>query len=647
MCGIAGILRVHPPGVGVADLPPPGEAIPERWLDILDESIKHRGPDGQGRFRDRARRADGCVVDVALVHRRLAIIDPACGHQPMVSERGKDGEGLVAVVFNGCIYNHRELRQELQAAGREFVTDHSDTEVLIHGWREWGAELGSYLDGMFAAAVWDRDSAALVLLRDWFGEKPLEYEAFEQRPKGWINVFASTYAGMAALGPLVDADGSHRPEQLERWLRFGFDLRPPFSGANSYSPGTTGVLLDLERWTDNPFGLLWNPPEPEPPGREQVVARDVERLLECSVDYRLEADVPVGCFLSGGVDSSLVAYFAKRRLENLETFTVRMPSGAYDESSWAERVAKLLGTKHRTLECAARPAEDLTKLITTLGLPFGDSSILPTHWVSRAARQHVAVALSGDGGDELFLGYERYLVASRIAGLQMLGLVPRWVLTASDPRSKRAKLARLREAARGEGYLDLVSIFPLKMLSDLLGRPADRSPWDEPPLLTREAMYWDLVHYLPHDLLRKTDAASMQCALEVRSPFLQPRLAAAAMGAHPDDLLRDGQRKGLLRQVARRYLPAEIVDRPKQGFAIPIGEWFRTDYGGMKQLLMDHLNSVEPWGLPSLGIELNMKFVRQMLDEHMSKKRDHSQRLYMLLVLSIWAKWLGSLSRRI
>jgi asparagine synthase (glutamine-hydrolysing) len=635
MCGIAGILRVHPPtpaGVAGADIPPPEVAIPEAWLDILDESIKHRGPDGAGRFRDRAVRADGSVVDVALVHRRLAIIDPAYGHQPMVSPRGKEGEGLVAVVFNGCIYNHRELRKELQAAGRVFETDHSDTEVLVHGWREWGSRLGGKLEGMFAAAIWDGARGALVLLRDQFGEKPLECMAFAQERLGWIDVFSSSFSSIATLWATGEVSQKPlKPDLLERWLRFGFNNQPPFNDASSSSAGYLG-LLESQEWSEYPFGVLSRLPNVRSAAEPGAMAELADQLLAQAVARRLEADVPLGCFLSGGVDSSLVAHYAKRELGQLATFTVRMPDDRYDESKWAAEAARALGTEHHLLECSNNPATDLQSLIRSLGLPFGDSSLLPSFWVSQAARSAVTVALSGDGGDELFLGYERYRAVSLLKKCKWLSLLPTPVLAmGAHPRSRRAKFARLAQAANGDGYFDLISVFPSDMLRELLQHePTQEAWWAKDDLVG--ANWWDLQNYLPDDLLRKTDAASMQNALEVRSPFLDSGVAELCFSLNRDVLMPRGQRKGLLRQVARKYLPAEIVDRPKQGFAIPIGEWFRSDYGQMRQLLLDHLNSTEPFGPPSLGIELNQNFIQQMLREHMDRKRDHSQRLYMLLV---------------
>jgi asparagine synthase (glutamine-hydrolysing) len=261
----------------------------------------------------------------------------------------------------------------------------------------------------------------------------------------------------------------------------------------------------------------------------------------------------------------------------------------------------------------------------------------------------VTVALTGDGADELFFGYRRYVAARlmRRYGL-ILRRIPLPLIRGAGADSLRGRLHRMSEAAQANGYSDLRAIFPQPLLSQLMPNSPPRLRDDvgdahSPEEAASRARRFDVGTYLPDDILRKTDTAAMAVALETRAPFLEPELATAALVAGPAALMPRGQRKGLLRQVARKYLPAEIVDRPKQGFAIPIGEWFRTDYGGMKQLLMDHLNSTEPWGPPSLGIDLNMTFVRRMLDEHMSERRDHSQRLYMLLVLSIWAKWLGGL----
>ncbi len=712
MCGIGGILRVWTPEQRQLALRTPhAQSIPEAWLDILDEAVKHRGPDGQGRFRDRTIRADGSVVDVAFVHRRLSIIDHAGGHQPMVlrvpkgapsassgatpavpgrilsveelqahnrrmlaeshAVPGSTGPELalgalsdhdhIAVVYNGCIYNHRELRAELQRAGHVFSTDHSDTEVLVHGWREWGDGLRHHLDGMYALAIWDAALAGVEVLRDDFGEKPLYRAAL-----GSVQAFSSTPVGLLRLDGLVGdrLPDSLRPESwLRGWIQFGWNQAGPWEHIRSEFAGCSGRLGELPHDLGAPWTTAMNP------SGASLDVDNTDKLLARAVESRMEADVPIGSFLSGGLDSALIAAYARRSRPDIRTYTVRMPFSGFDESEAARTTAQILGVSHTTLDCDPNPAADLYHAVTQLGLPFGDSSLLPALWVSRAARREVNVALAGDGGDEMFLGYQRHAALPWLHRFERLdsdvldglaSLIPR----SGSARTRRDKAARLIDAARYGGYKELVAIFPSPLTWDVglcspgqtgwnashhFGMTTKATRGDTNCMATTTALRFDRMFYLPEDLLRKSDTASMSCALEVRAPFLHRCLAAAAMNAPMASLMPRGQRKGLLRQVARKYLPAEIVDRPKMGFAIPIGEWFRSDYGGLRTMLLDHLNSTEPFGPPSLGIDLNMAFIRQMLDEHLGTgpsgvvKRDHSQRLYMLLVLSIWAKWLGSL----
>jgi asparagine synthase (glutamine-hydrolysing) len=682
MCGIAGILRVHSPGRAV---PPLLAAIPETWLDLLDGAIMHRGPDGHGRFRDRGARPDGTIVDVAFVHRRLSIIDHAGGHQPMVlcsaarsvAPAGVNGGpepyrrtldqslrpcprcaalGLetIAVVFNGCIYNHRGLRRELQAAGHVFSTDHSDTEVLAHGWGEWGLSLASRLDGMFATATWGSVGGVLALVRDPFGEKPL----YTTSLGAGITAFASTAPSLLRLRGAVEPGGANgaRLVGVREWIKFGWDESTPFEGLLEECPGGSRVVSGMGG-EPGPVRMPEGVPRP-------VTADEVDAALASAVAGRLEADVPIGCFLSGGLDSALVCHYARRSRPDITAFTVRMPSATYDESEAASATARALGVRHEVLECAPRPADDLVAAIRQLGLPFGDSSLLPSLWVSRAARARATVALSGDGGDEMFCGYDRYRA---VQPLSLLSRLPRPLLRAlaaaippgPNPKSARSRLARLLHAAGGSGYEELVAVFDsphdrgIGLNDDWSSRPASRIEGGRrgAHMLAR---LFDMTRYLPFDLMRKTDTASMAVALEVRAPFLARAVARLGMEANLDSLLPGGERKGLLRAVARRHLPPEIVNRPKQGFAVPIGEWFRSDYGGLRQLLLDHLNGSDPFGPDRLGVGsmIDMAYVKRMLREHDDvgsgslwpwKGRDHSQRLYMLLVLSIWARWVGGL----
>lgn len=678
MCGIAGILKLHPPG---DPAPHPLDAIPEHWLDLLDDSIKHRGPDGAARFRDRAIRADGTVVDVALVHRRLSIIDHAGGHQPMVHDGARlrpdltyapgdtpilaheaaPGVPLVAVAFNGCIYNHRELRAELEASGHRFETDHSDTEVLVHGWRAWGLRLQEEIDGMLAALIWDRATAQLAAGRDRAGEKPLWLGG----EPGISLIFSSALTGLARLS--ANEQRGWQPVYtnfLDAWLENGWDANPtlPFFNCSHAEwllcpivPRQGGTHPKAYKRRSPVATQLTHRQDPVPRNRHEtgtrfIIPRDVENVIEHAITSRLEADAPIGLFLSGGLDSALIAAIAHKSRPDVKAFTVRMPHPDYDESAAAADTARSIGIDHTVLDCDPNPADDLIKLIEQLGLPFGDSSLLPTYWVCKAAREHVKVALSGDGGDELFGGYRRHTINPALNRWRHpLRLIPISLLDQRKPSSRSTYLARLATAARYGGYDELLAIFPTPDFRRLV---PDADVWHAHARFhpVEDPLRHDFEHYLPDDLLRKTDTASMAVALEVRAPFLARDLVDAALRTPLDILMPNGERKGLLKQVARKYLPEHIINRPKQGFAIPIGEWFRTDYGGMRQLLHDHLRSADPFpGLADAGVEINMAFVEQMLNEHDAageksrnpwRGRDHSQRLYVLLVLSIWSKWL-------
>ncbi len=616
MCGIGGIMRRD------------GQAIPDEWLDGIDARIEHRGPDGRGRFRDSVTfEGPGGpeTIEIALLHRRLSIIDHEGGEQPMISRRGRDrDEGLVAVVFNGCIYNHRELRAELEAEGHTFATDHSDTEVLIHGYRQWRDQLAEHLEGMYAFALWDRTQRTLMLARDWFGEKPLYLRwGIGDDPRGVA--FASDARALADLDPV------HPPATRLSWVSNYLQLGYNHGGRTVY---------DRAEVQQVPPSIADKLDELMPRGtKETPSVVEFERLLDRAVERRLEADVPLGCFLSGGVDSSLIAHFAMHHKPDLQTFCVKMPDPRYDESAEAEQVAAHLGTDHTTLEPAVDPARDLIRLVELFGQPFGDSSILPTYWVSEAARRHVKVAISGDGGDELFLGYERYMAARALnRHRRVLRWIPKMWQRGSHPKSLRHKLGRLGDMARDVpalGIAAMESIFTQTQIMELLGRlpadPAEQVPGFDPMQALRR---FDLANYLPDDLLCKVDTASMSVALEVRAPFLDRDLVRAALSSPTWHLAPRGKRKELLKQVALRHLPADLVDRPKMGFAIPIGEWFRDDEGGMKSLLLRQLQGDDPFG----PIPLKRPVVDRFIEEHMNETFDHSQRLFALLTLSLWAR---------
>ncbi|MBL9002531.1 MAG: asparagine synthase (glutamine-hydrolyzing) [Phycisphaerae bacterium] len=612
MCGIAGILRFTSDGGEP-------EAIPDAWLDVLDRAIAHRGPDGAGRLRDRAILADGRAAEVALIHRRLTILDPKGGHQPM-AWRGSNSREHAAILFNGLIYNHIDLRTALRAEGVVFSSDHSDTEALLHACRRWGVRRAcERASDMFAFAYWDGRS--LTLARDRFGQKPLYWCDL---PDG--RAFASCAAALRNLLRTAGVSAPPDPTITARWLRFGAWGDPPTRGLHSLPPGST-----LNLTAPKPSAERYTPPAP---ARDRPLTLDaLDHALRSAVHARLEADVPLGCFLSGGVDSALIASYAKERIPNLETFTVRMPDPLLDESSEASATAAALGTRHHTLGCSPRPAEDLVRLISLLGLPLGDSSLLPAHWLAREVRRTATTALSGDGGDDLFAGYDRHAAAARVGPWnRLLALWP--IGPGSRPSSRRSRAARLADACRHDGYLDLVSVFPRSMLRTLGVEVPRETPV---PWTVAEALSHDQARYLPDDLLIKSDGASMATALEVRSPFLDGVVADLSQRATIDSLMPGGRRKGLLRDLALRRLPVAVARRPKRGFAVPIGEWFRTDFGQMRTLLGDALHGTDPFPEHLLGLPINPAAARALMDEHDRRRRDHSQRLYTLLVLALWA----------
>lgn len=641
MCGIGAILHLHPNGT-----PVPSHPIDSRWLDALDHAIAYRGPDGQGRYTDQRTTPAGDTATLALLHRRLSILDHSGGAQPMT-------RGGITVVFNGCIYNHRALRADLQSLGHHFTTDHSDTEVLLHGWKQWQHDLWPKLDGMFAVILWDSTTCEIVLARDGFGEKPL----FLAHAGPYL-IAASTIAAIDAVlnHPNFPAPRTINTNPLDQpgaiqLLSFGSVMsthawrgihRLPTQTAHSNIQPATG-------WRDRmPTGLYdhgWlcmqslNLAKARPQSTPQsVIESQVESSLRASVQSRLEADVPLAALLSGGVDSSLVCTFAKEVLPDLQTICIRMSDPRYDESAHAERVARHLGTNHLTIDVSPDPITDLEHLISLIGFPFGDSSLLPTYWACRAAGQHAKVLLTGDGGDELFFGYERHQLIEFMSTWWFLSplarLIPDALIPGGHPKSKASKFGRLLRAIAGEGYADLTAIFPTQDRKSLITSPAAK-PRLNTTLATAHGI-WDQFHLLPDLLLSKVDHASLAAGIESRAPFLASAIADVACSLSRQQRMPGNQRKGLLRAIARKHLPADIVDRPKMGFAIPIGDWFRSDFGSLNTFLADLLSSADPFPPSLVGCELNLPWARQLHAEHLSNTRDHSQRLYMLLVLAIW-----------
>lgn len=639
MCGIAGIVSWRPL---------PAVLHHQSALDAMAQALAHRGPDGQGIWTSPLPPPPNDDPFAALVHRRLAIIDLPGGHQPMANETGQ-----VQVVFNGEIYNHTALRQELIAAGHRFASDHCDTEVLVHGWEEWGEELPTHLRGMFAFAIYDfrRDDATntLFLARDRMGQKPLFYALLDDSI-----VFGSTILSVLAW-PTVPRRVPR--EQIALYLLLGY-LPPPHTIYRDISQLQPGHALTLyvrpggevtrgHRYWDAPIEPTTSPPPPTTPPLTTAaeITAEIRRQITTAVTSQLSADVPLTCFLSGGLDSSIIATLMQQAVRALsaggtiQTVSVGFSESRFDETAYAAQVATHIGSRHTRLEVAAgqNVPETLSALMRTgLGQPFADSSIIPTYHLSRAVRALAPVALSGDGGDELFGGYDRY---------RALPLLQRWsglLRYLPTAYSRNERLRRLKAAARGrdlpERYTRLTALFSpeeiARLLPDTLVDYAPiRMELHVPPAAApqRYAMARDQHDYLPGDVLYKVDTAAMAVALEVRSPLLDHDVVTLAnslpTAAHFAP--QTGRGKHLFRQAFADQLPPAILDRPKQGFGVPIGAWFR---GPLQTYLQDTLMAQHSFTRQ----HLNIRLVEQLLSQHRREQRDHTHRLFSLLMLELW-----------
>lgn len=640
MCGIAGIVRFD------------DQPIEQDRLKSMLAHLKHRGPDGDG-VSDHGR--------CALVHARLSIIDLMSGQQPMhlppseatdiepneVPRRGS--AGALHLVFNGEIYNHKELRRKLEKRGHVFASNNSDTEVLLYGYRQWGENLPKHLHGMFAFVIWDEQHRRVFMARDRAGKKPLYIRYSEDQKE---ITFASLVGTLTAgLGPGERAQVNQKA--LLNYLRLGYTFGESMVDGVNELPAAH--FMRIEHSGEVQVRRYWRPP---PISKHSTALGAVDALQEVlteSVVKRLEADVPLGCFLSGGIDSSVIAAIGQQHLDNigggrLRTYSVAMPDVLYDETQHAQQVADHIGAEHTVLQCEIGDAMgDLERMMAVAGEPTADSSLLPTHWLCKTARPHCKAALSGDGGDELFGGYDRYRAMRLLARHRgWLAAVPRGVFN-GHPKSRRARFGRLLDAAKAgprpeQQYQSMIHLFTdvdIDALSPGLIQAIEPDktgptlpnwqPWDD---LAHAAMRWDFQHYLPFELLRKVDRAAMAVALEVRCPMLDTQVCDLAGHLPTQVLMPGGKPKALLRQLGTRYLPDAICRRPKRGFAVPMGDWLR---GRLRDDLYDRLFDGR---LDALGIEPSV--CRRMFDEHTAETADHTHRLFSLLQLSLWGEWLDT-----
>jgi asparagine synthase (glutamine-hydrolysing) len=620
VCGIAGILSFD------------GAPVARETLRAMGDSLRHRGPDAEGMHLDAA-----AAPAIGLVHRRLSIIDLSrAADQPLASE-----DGTIQLLLNGEVYNFAALREGL--AARHTFRSQGDAEVVVHGYEEQGEAFVAALDGMFALAVWDARRRRLVLARDAFGKKPLYYWHDAAR-----FVFASEIKALLAAGVPAEMNA----DALGEHLTFGYVPTPDtlFAGIHRLPPATT-MVVDAsgvhppQRYWDLRFPVAGRAATVAP---SQAVGR-VRELLTEAVRKRLVADVPLGVLLSGGVDSSAIAALAARlRPGRLLTFTVGFEGEAFfDERAHAERVARHIGSEHRSVVVQPEAGALVETLLAHHDEPFGDSSALPTYLIAREARREVTVALNGDGGDETFAGYDRFhaaLLAQRIPG------VVRWLLAAGarglpagGPRQMQRMRRFLLKAALPfeERILAWSSFFDQPALRQLDGNGlADRgrllSSYREAlarcpnaSLLSR-LLYLNARTYLLDDLLPKMDRMTMAHGLEGRSPLLDRPLAEYAAGL-PDALKRLGGRgKIVLKQAVADLLPAHTLKRPKQGFGVPLGRWFRGPLRAMvEQTLLDR---------PRLARRLHLPRMRALVDEHVSGRADWGHQLWTLLTLELWLR---------
>ncbi len=616
MCGIAGVVNSEPGGVEAAT------------IRRMCQSMVHRGPDDEGIFVK-----DGAGLGV----RRLSVIDLAGGHQPVFNE-----DKTVCVVYNGEVYNFLELRGELEGRGHRFYSN-TDTEVVVHLYEEMGRDCVQRLRGMFAFAIYDMRHRRLLLARDRLGIKPLHYALADGRL-----LFGSEIKSILAVAPELAVIDQRA---LWEYLYFGY-IPDPATAFLSIHKLLPGHILEFERGKIS-LQQYWDLPEygTHQPRREEECLQELEHRLAEAVRIRLIADVPLGALLSGGTDSStVVALMARASSRPIKTFSIGFGHADFNEAQYAKLVADRFATEHHELVLEPDVVETVQALTRSMEEPFGDSSMLPTYYISCLARQHVTVALSGDGGDEAFGGYERYQIHLQRRNFKW---IPDW----AGGFYRRQLHPRLPSTVPGrnlvysillpwaERYLEGVSLRPfdreMTLLSDdfriaalgdadpmsALRKYLDAAPARDP--LSR-VLYLDTKTYLPGDILTKVDRMSMLASLEVRVPILDHLFLEWVTGLPPEWKMRGKKQKCIFTKLAERVgVPKEVLSRPKQGFALPLRHWMRNE---LKDLIMSVL-------LDSSTLQrgyFNPEGIRHLLDEHFRGRRDHSARIWRFLMFELW-----------
>ncbi|MEC9293065.1 MAG: asparagine synthase (glutamine-hydrolyzing) [Chloroflexota bacterium] len=624
MCGVCGI-------VDLSNSPP----IMAEDLHNMCKQIEHRGPDG---IRTMIRNA------VAFGHTRLAVIDTETGWQPIANE-----DASIFVILNGEIYNFQELRKSLIGLGHRFSTS-SDTEVIVHLYEEEGMEFVKRLNGMFALAIWDEPNRRLILARDRIGEKPLFYSI-----QGEKLLFASetkALTGKGFVSPQID------PIALTSYLTYGYVAEPHsiFSGISKL-PAAHILIYDDSGLQINRYWELNKTPDISMSPNEAV--NETRRLTDNAVSSRLISDVPLGFFLSGGLDSSIVvASAAQTSSSKLKTFSIGFEEESYSELIYARTIAEQFDTDHEEFILTADLTSDMESIVRFADEPFADSSMIPMYYLSRQTRRHVTVALSGDGGDEVFAGYDRYLgfrLANnyyRVPSFIRKGLISPLTRMIKEYPGKRSTLRRIKRLTYPDtdsaalwymGWMQQIRTesHSKAFTADFASAIAAKGGWENHlSAAFKKFGNWDTIKsaqwvdsntYLPGDLMVKSDRMSMAHGLEVRSPFLDHNLLDFASKI-PDGYSTKGRSgKVILKQSYADLIPDQISRRPKAGFTVPIGEWINGPLqSSTRELLLTSSSEVHKIVRP--------KFISEMLEQHQSRKYDHAVRLWNLICLETWAQ---------
>ncbi len=628
MCGITG--KVHRD---------PSRPVDPDLIARMQRCIVHRGPDEQGVYAE---------APAGLGFQRLAIIDVSSGHQPMTNE-----DGSIVIVFNGEIYNFQELRAELEAYGHTFKT-HSDTETIVHGYEQWGPDVCQHLRGMFAFAIFDRPRRRVMIARDRVGKKPLYYAIVNRGKPDEALLFGSELKSLMA-DPALSREID--PVAINHYLTYQYVPHPwsIFKEARKLPPAHWMLYENGSTTLSQYWELDYLPKQNI--SEEEAIEQSLAQLDEAT-RIRLVSEVPLGCFLSGGIDSSLVAAMMRRHITGeLRTFSIGFEEEKFNELPYARQVADLLGTRHEEFVVKPDALAVINKIAWHFDEPFADSSALPTYYLSQMTRQHVTVALNGDGGDESFAGYERYRL---MPGWEKYGRIPRSIRQAArmglaaargfglggNQLRRAAHLNRLSLESTDRQYVHFLTYFTtyhkqqlytadfMKQVGGEL-ESEELTAWiaeefDMPHPVDRR-MKMDILTYLPGALLPKVDRMTMANSLEGRSPFLDHHLMEFAATLPAEMKLKNGQLKYILKQAGLKFFTSDFLNRPKQGFGVPIGDWFRGELRDFtREMLLGSEAVSRGWFDPN--------YITILLDEHHDSRQGHEYRIWALLMLEVWAR---------